>query len=104
MLSGAYSGQIRFSVPCSLQVKPRRVTRYGRPGRLIPEGSRQLAGGKRSATTGEVRGPAGLNGGIKRCPTDSRSLNTSLHQDLVVGHLQQLTSSSHCAPLRAGSR
>ena len=72
MLSGAYSGQIRFSVPCSLHVKPRRVTCCGRPGRLIPEGSKPLAGGKRSATTGgEVRGPAGLNGGMKRCPNDS---------------------------------
>jgi len=71
MLSGAYSGQISFSVPCSLQIKPRRVIRCGRPGRLIPEGSKPLAGGKRSATTGEVRGPAGLNVGIKRCPTDA---------------------------------
>jgi hypothetical protein len=42
-----------------LQIGLRRVTHYGRPGLLIPEGSRQLAGGKRSATTGEVRDPAG---------------------------------------------
>jgi hypothetical protein len=61
----------RFLGPWGLQIELRRVTRCGRPGHLIPEGSKQLAGGKRSATTGKVRGPAGLNGGIKRCPTDS---------------------------------
>ena len=56
----------RFFRAVGLQIGLRRVTRYGRPGHLIPKGSRQLAGGKRSATTAEVHGPAGLNVGIKR--------------------------------------
>ena len=47
------------------------VTRYGRLGHLIVEGSKQLASDKRSATTEEVCGPAGKNVGIKRCLTDA---------------------------------
>ena len=70
-LSVSVQRPIPLFEPWGLQIGLRRVTRYGRPGHLIPEGSRHLAGGKRSATTGKVRGPAGLNGGIKRCPTDS---------------------------------
>ena len=33
----------------------KKTTRIGRPGHLIPEGSKPLAGGKRSATTGGSR-------------------------------------------------
>jgi hypothetical protein len=58
-LSVSVQRPIPLFEPWGLQIGLRRVTRYSRPGHLIPEGSRQLAGGKRSATTGEVRDPAG---------------------------------------------
>jgi len=62
------SDRVGFLGPSVLQIRLRRVTRYGRLGHLIPEGSRQFAGGKRSPTTEEVRGPAGHRVGSKRCP------------------------------------
>ena len=53
------SGLVGFLGPWGAEIGLRRVTRYGRHGHLIPEGSKPLAGAKRSATTREVCAPAG---------------------------------------------
>ena len=57
-LFGGFSKLITTFVEKTPGLSPRfvtKTTRLGRPGHLIPEGSKPLAGGKRSATTGGSR-------------------------------------------------
>jgi hypothetical protein len=67
----AYSGHVGLFGMWGLQTEPRRVSNHGRPGHLIPEGSKQLADVTRSATAGEVCCLSGAAGWWQAIPSDA---------------------------------
>ena len=80
-----------------MQIGLRRVTRYGRPGYLIPEESRQLDGGKRSTTTGEVRGPANMS--LSLCYLPWRSLSRMRR---LAACIMAVSALSRCSCVQRG--